>query len=487
MSDLRSKAVNSVLWTTIRTIVTALSGPLLLVLKARYLTPAEFGVMSIINVFIAIIAVVENFGFGTAVIQRDHVSKDERSSLFILQMLVCLVLGILLIASSSLFANIFDMPALSNLLPILSLTIFFNGPVILFTAFLEKEFHFKELSIIQIIREVTLFITTSAFFIFFDLGLLGVVLGQVIAVAVMAVLIIFASYRLNLLHIRFHFKWMDVRPFVKFGINVAGKQMSTQLTHHVDELIIGYFMSAQVLGYYHFAKNLLNKLRGLISTAFSKVLFPILSKVKNDLGQLSNVYNKISKYIGMFAFPIFIGIAITARVFIPVLFGEQWVASTNFFIILSIAYIPYLVTGNISTSLLYSRNRPNVVLFVDLIVNGIYILLLLFLSWMQWGIYSIVFLYAIYLVIKIMTLQAFASQELHSTLSKYLSLFIYPAAASIVMIIGVLAVQWIFVPLFSELIVLILSIVVGAIVYFGVYYLIDRQTIFDLISTVRNR
>lgn len=86
-----------------------------------------------------------------------------------------------------------------------------------------------------------------------------------------------------------------------------------------------------------------------------------------------------------------------------------------------------------------------------------------------------------------MTLQAFASQELHSTLSKYLSLFIYPAAASIVMIIGVLAVQWIFVPLFSELIVLILSIVVGAIVYFGVYYLIDRQTIFDLISTVRNR
>jgi len=486
MPDLKNQAVDGVLWTSVRTAVTSLLGPLLLVIKSRYLTPEEFGVLAIINIFLALINIIENFGFSTAIIQRDKVTKNERSSLFFFQILICIVLGALMIFSSPLFSTIFDMGPLQTLLPLLSVVIFLNGPAILFTAFLEKEFHFKELSIIQIIREVTLLVSTT-FFLISGLGLLGIVLGQIIAVAIMVVLILYVSFRKDLLHLRIHFKFAEVKPFIKFGLFIAGKQAMTQMTHHIDELIIGYFLSAEVLGLYHFAKNLLNRLRSLITTAFAKVLLPILSKVKNDLSRLTNVYNNISKYIGVFAFPIFVGIALTANYFIPVLFGNQWLESVDFFIILSLAYIPYILTANLATSLLYSVNKPNIVLYTDIVVNIIYILLLLLFSWLQLGIYIIVGLYAVYLIAKTMTLQFMTTLYLHSSFKDYLGLFKFIAVATLTMVLSVLVVQFILVDTVSNLIMLIVSIGVGAVVYFGMLYLLDRKTLYDMKDLILKR
>ena len=293
MSKLKNQAVNSIMWTSIKTAVNSLSAPLLLIFKARYLTPSEFGVMAIISVFVSLISVLENFGVSTAIIQKDEINKNERSSLFVFQTTLSMIMGLLIIFISPWISSIYDMDALVRLLPVLSLSVFFNGPVILFTAFLEKELHFKALSIIQIIREAALILATIILLIL-DFGLLGVVIGQVIAVVVMASLILIESYRVNLLHVHWHFKLAEIKPFIKFGMFIAAKQMMTQITHHIDELIIGYFLPAETLGLYHFAKNMLGKLRVLITTSFAKVMFPVLSKVKNDLTRLTNAYNKIS-------------------------------------------------------------------------------------------------------------------------------------------------------------------------------------------------
>ncbi|MDN6290426.1 MAG: oligosaccharide flippase family protein [Tetragenococcus koreensis] len=486
MSKLKKQAVNSIKWTTIKTVINSLTAPLLLIFKARYLSPTEFGVMAIINVFVSLISVLENFGVSTAIIQRDEITKGERSSLFVFQTAFSVIIGILIILFSPIMSAIYDMNALTSLLPILSLSVFFNAPVILFTAFLEKELHFKALSIIQIVREAVLVIST-VILLMFDFGLLGVVLGQVASVAVMVILVMIESYRADLLHLYWHFKLYEIKPFIKFGIYIVAKQLMTQITHHIDELIIGYFLSAEILGLYHFAKNMLGKLRILITTSFAKVMFPVLSKVKNDLTRLTNAYNKISKYLGIFAFPIFIGIAMTAHSFVPVLFGSEWLESTDFFVILSLSYIPYILTANLATSLLYTVNKPNLVLFTDIIVNSVYIALLLVFSWMGLGIYYIVSLYAVYLVIKTMTLQYLTTMYLHSTFRSYLALFKNTVIASVLMVLVVTGVNYFSTGNVSNLIELILSVIGGGLAYMVTYYFIDKKTLISMKNLALNR
>ena len=378
------------------------------------------------------------------------------------------------------------MSALTSLLPLLSIIVFLNGPIVLFTAFLEKDFYFKELSIIDMSRQIILFISTYVF-LFGGLGLRGVVIGQIVAITLKFILVLLVSYKKDYIHFNIHFNVHEIKPYIKFGLFIGGKQLMTQLTHHVDELIIGYFLSAEVLGLYFFAKNLLNRLRALITTAFSKVLLPLLSKVKNDLERLTRTYNAISRYVGVFAFPVFIGIALTADSFIPVLFGEEWLPSVEFFIILSIAYIPEMLTANLATSLLYSVNKPNLVLYLDIIANGIYIALLLLFSWLGLGIYTIVGLYAIYLIGKTTASQYLTQQHLHSTFKEYLGLFKYSLLATLVMGATVLALRYILLDLNSLLFKLIIYIVAGVTSYIITYVLIDKKTLKEIINLVTRK
>lgn len=487
MSSLKNQAVNSAKWTTARTLVTSLTGPILLIIKTNYLTPAEFGVMAIINIFISLIAVVENFGFNTAIIRKDVVTKDERSSLFILQLGVGFLLAFLLVVLSPFFGDIFDMGRLETLLPILSLSIIFNSPVTLFTAFLEKEFHFKELSIIQIIRELTLLVSTTLFFQFFTDDLLAVVIGQIVAVGVMAILIVGVSFKNDLLHLSFHFKFDDIKPYFKFGVAVAGKQLLIQITHNVDEMIIGLFLDETILGYYHFAKNLLNKFRQILTTSFSKILLPLLSKVKNNKVRLFRAYNLISVYIATVTFPVFTGIALTTNSFIPVFFDEGWLSSSNFFIILAIGYIPYLISPSIGNSLLYTINKPKLSFVIDFVNNISYILILFIFSWINAGIYPVVILYALYMLVKSISIQYFVYKEFDQTLLDYFSLFKGLLMCTVAMVIGVLGIQFILPDTINPIIELIVSVIIGAGVYIGSLYMIERKIFIDLLQMVTNR
>lgn len=485
MSSLKKQAINGVLWTTIQTVVTFLTGPLLMIFQARYLTPFEFGILSVIHIFLSIINVIENFGFSTAIIQRDHVTKNERSSLFFFQIIFTSLVGIIVVLIAPIVAQIFDMEPLSRLLPLLSIMVFLNGPAILFTAFLEKDFYFKELSLINITRQISIFLFTVIFLVV-GMGLTGVVLGQIISVAIMVFLILYVSHQKDYLHLKFHFNIKEIIPFIKYGLSIGAKQLMTQLTHHADELIIGYFLSAEILGLYYFAKNLLNRIRSLVSTAFSKVLLPLLSRVKTDTVRLTRTYNDISKYISVFAFPLFIGIALTADLFIPILFGDEWVPSVDFFVILSIAYIPYMLTANVATSLLYSINKPNLVLYTEIIANAIYIVSLLVISILNLGIYFVVGLYALYLILKTLTLQYLTQLHLHSTFKEYL-LLLKPALLSTGIMAILVLLSKLIINLNNPLIELTIIIAIGVLGYTLIYLLLDRRTIKDILNLVKSR
>ena len=487
MPSLKNQAVNGTKWTTARTILTAITGPILLIVKTRYLTPAEFGVMAIINIFIGIIGVLENFGFNTAIIRKDEVTKDERSSLFFLQVVTSIVLALLLVVSSPLIANVFDMQSLTSLLPLLSLSILFNSPVILFTAFLEKEFQFKTVSILHICREIILLVSTTLLFQVLTAPLYAVVIGQVIAVGFNAVAITIAAFKYNLLHLRLHFKLDDIKPFFRFGVVVGFQQVVIQVTHNVDEMIIGFFLPESVLGYYHFAKNLLNKMRQLLTISFSKVLLPVLSKVKHERERLIRGYNQMSVYIATVTLPAFVGIALTTNSFIPIFFEERWLASSNFFIILAISYIPYTISIALGTNLLYSINKPKLALAIDFVTNLAYILLLLLVSWLQIGLYPIVILYGLYMLVKSIVTQYYVYQQFNRSFFEYLKLFTGLITSTLIMVAVVLLAQNAVLNDMSVYVDFIVSVILGVLSYVASVYLFEKKTFHDLVGMVANR
>jgi len=484
MSDLKKRTVSSVMWSTIRTVVGLITSPLLLILKARYLSPAEYGVMSILNLFLALVTVIENTGINKAIIQRDNITENEKSSLLIFQLIVGIFLAMLLIILTPFISGILEINALKKFLPILSVTIVISAPILILSSFLEKEIRFKELSLIQIIRSIALLISTAICFVVFDMGLLGVVLGQVISSIVGLVLIIIVAIDVKLISFKKNFKIAEVIPFLKFGISIAGKQVLFEITMRLDEMIIGYYFSAETLGYYYFAKNTIAQLRAVVSGAVSKVLFPLLSKFKTDTTQLKRLYHQITEYLGLIAFPLFIGLVSTSYLFIPLLFGKEWLASNIFFIIIAIASIPNFLITNLASSLLYTLDKPSLVFSIELVANGLYITLLLIVSITTNNLFLILGTYVLYLIFKPVVLQYYTNRYLNMSFNNYALNLRVPLISSLIMGIIIIVIQYTLRSLVSGYTLLILCIVTGIIVYIGVYLLLDKETIYDVVDLI---
>lgn len=485
MGNLKKQAVSGVKWSGFQTIIVAISAPLLMLVKARFLTPSEFGTLSIITITIGLFNTIENFGISQAIIQRDEISKIEKSSLNVFNILFVTLLAVILFILSPFISSFFSDQNLEFLLRLVSLYLILNGPSLLYRAFLEKDFYFKELAIIRVLREGILAAAT-VLLLFLGYGLTGIVVAQLMAIGFSTVLTLYISYRHRVLLFSFAFKIKSLEPFMKFGLFVFGKQLMTFLTHHLDELIIGYLLSNEILGFYYFAKNMLSRLRELLTSSFSKVLFPLLSKVKNDRRKLSAAYNDISRYLAVAAFPIFIGIALTAHQFIPFIFGEEWIESVPYFRIFSIILIPYILTANIATSLLYSIDKPNLVFLTDVVINSLYLILLLVVT--SNGVFAILYAYSAYIILKTGTLQFLTSKFLETGFITYLLSFRKVLLVTVLMSAAILLTQWAFDDLINhDLIEFLISVVVGVGVYILSFILIDKKTIVELKSMVMSQ
>ena len=475
--SLQNKAISSIKWTTLQTIIVGVFGPATLIIKARYLSPEEFAYVAIINLIIGLFNLFEDFGISQAVIQRDKINKEESSSLFYFNILFCVLVAVALYFLSPLIAEFFSLPKLNTYLPLISIIVLLSGPTLLFRAFLQKGLYFKHLSIIAIIRSLLILISLTVFLVT-DLGVKAVIFGNIIGSLFTAFAIIFVAMYFRLVKISFYFMPRKILPFLRFGLFVLLKQIFTFIAHRVDEVVIGYFLAPEVLGIYHFGKNMLLNIRSIITSSFGKVLYPVLSKLKNHKERLAEAYLKISRYIAFGSFPIFTGIALTAHYFVPVVFGAEWIDSVIVFQVFSITMIFLVLTANVATSLLLAINKPAELLYIDLITNTIYFISLFLVA--VFGMKAILLAYSFYVVYKTVILQIYASRQLKQSFKTYLNELRKPFIISLLMAMPVLIFQFTAGRLMGDISVLICSVFIGTAFFILLAWRLEKKTIMDL-------
>ena len=306
LEGLKNRAISSVKWTTLQTVVLATTAPIFQIIKARYLDPKDFSYLAIIMICIGLSNTIKNFGISQSIIQKSEITREETSTLFFLNIFFAILLSILLLIFANLIANIFSLPDLAYFLKLSSIVIIVSAPSLLFRAFLEKNLFFKEISLIAIINNI-LIISITIIFLICRLGLLSIIYGNILSTLISTLMIIFISHRHKLIKLKWYFNFKNLYPFLKFGFYITAKQLFNFFSEHIDEVIVGYLLPSEILGFYYFGKNLLSKIRGLITAPFSKVIFPIFSKLQNNKKKLCSTYQKLTKYIAIIAFPFFFG------------------------------------------------------------------------------------------------------------------------------------------------------------------------------------
>ena len=243
------------------------------IILARLLTPAQYGVVGIITIFITIANVVVQSGFSTALVQKQKADKVDFSSVCYFDLFVALVMYGILYAAAPVIASFYGIAELEAIVRVLSIVLFPGAVISVQTAYVSRNLEFKGLFLSTLAASVasgviSIWMAANGF------GVWAMVGQQVSYYFVLMIALFFeVSWKPGLL-----FAFDRIKEMFSFGWKLLVASLIDTLFNNLYGLIMGKIYNEELLGAYNrgdqFPKLIVNNLGGgdPVSTASSLFL-----------------------------------------------------------------------------------------------------------------------------------------------------------------------------------------------------------------------
>ncbi|MCC5655412.1 lipopolysaccharide biosynthesis protein [Nostoc sp. XA010] len=433
-SNLRQKAVRSVIWTVIESWGRQVVSLVVFFILARLLNPETFGLIALASIFIEFVQIFVDQGFSVAIIQRQEINSEHLDTAFWTTLGISILLTVLSVAGAGLAANFFKQPHLVPIIQCLSISFIFNGLSSVQQAILERKFAFKSLAIRSLLAVIIGGIV-GVWMAFLGYGVWSLV-GQQLSGSFIQVVVL---WRVSDWRPGFQFSRIHVKELFSFGINISAFNIINFFNRRADDLLIGYYLGLVALGYYSVAYKLLLVMMQVLISTTTKVALPIFSRLQAEPERLLNAFYTATQFTSLIAFPIFLCVPVLATEFIKVFFGEQWIQSIPVLQILSLIGPVHLIFFY-NNSVILALGKPSWRLWIQVIntvTNVIGFALVVRL-----GIVAVASAYVVrgYLILPISLLAI--NKLVKINLYNYLRLYIVPLVASGAMVVTILITKY---------------------------------------------
>lgn len=467
----RKRSVSGVFALVSRTFTIQIIGLAANFLLTIYLSPSVFGVFFVVSAAIAFLSYFSDIGLAAALIQKkEKPSEIQLRTTFTIQQVLVIFLVLIALVLSNKIGSFYKLDQAGILLfQALVIAFFLSSLKTIPSIILERNLRFEKLVIPQIVENLFFNITAVI------LAVKGFgITSFTIAVLARGLSGVLAMYIISPWRIRFGFSKDAVAQLVSFGIPF---QTNSLLALVKDDLLIAYLgkvLPISQVGYIGFAQKWALMPIRLIMDNVIRVTFPSFSRLQSNKDVLRKAVEKSIFAACLFIFPALAGLVVLAPYFINIIpkytKWEPALISLTFFSMNA-------ALSSISTPLTNALNA------VGKITITLYLMILwTAATWILTPIAIIFFgfngvsiasaLIATSLVLVIYLVKKHIDFSLYRTVS-------YPFLATLIMGIVLYFASQV---LINNLFTLILMIIVGGILYFGIMILLARQ---ELIADIR--
>jgi len=307
---------------------------------ARLLTPADYGLIGMVTVVVNFAQMFKDAGLSMATVQKDKISHEQISTLFWINVLISVVLGVCVLVGSPLVAAFYGKPELTAVTAVLSISFIISGLSIQHAALLRRHMRFGNLAIIHIAAQVITLVVTIllALYGWRYWALIGGSLTS--AFAVVTLTFYFCPWLPGRMR-----KGTGVRDMLKFGGHLTGFNFINYFSRNADNILIGRFIGVDALGLYAKAYQIVYMPLANIRNPVNRVTIPVLSSLKGDPERFRRYYGKIVFILAFFSMPLMAFCVMFPKELILLIFGAQWLSMTDIFRVLAIAGFIQPVTG----------------------------------------------------------------------------------------------------------------------------------------------
>ena len=424
------KIKDGILWTFFGNLVKGGSGILLISILSRELGPEKIGLIGILSVIYGLCETLLDFGVSQSIVSKKSVEKNELSSLFWLNQGLGLILFVAIYFLADPIADFIGYVEISKMIKILSIVFIIEPIDLVFQAILQKNMNFKVLESVSVIKQFSVLISTLLF-LNFNLGIASYVCG-IVAGAFVDACLLFRYFLKNKLWMpNFHFRLSECKKHLRFGFYTTLKSFLNFAGTNLDQIIVAKVFSIEVLGLYYFSKKIIEQPISFITSSFSKISFPLYSRMKKD-HDIKNVYELLTKKISLIGFPILSIAFVFSPYLVELFFGNKWLESVELIRLFLIVGAIQIISVGFSSSVILSKDKPKELFLTDLFFTPTR-LFLIFLS----SLYSIkatIIFYMLIMLIKSIYLQSKTNKLINLSFKEYFSQLKNPIIISVVYI-----------------------------------------------------
>ncbi len=365
MSSLKQKATKGVLWSAIERFSAQGVQFILGIIVARLLLPADYGLIGMLAIFLAISQAFIQSGFGAALIQKQNRDELDFSTTFYFNIVVASFFYLLLYFSAPFIADFYKQPLLIPLTRVVGITLIIDSFAVVQRTKYNIELDFKtqtkaSLSSILISGAIGIYLAYTGY------GVWAIVWQTI-------------SRRLiNTVVLWFYLKWLPKEGFsytrfkklFSFGSKLLISGLFNAFYQNIYVIVIGKFFSVGELGTFTRAKQFNSFPTMNLSTIMGRVTFPLMSSIQDDNNRLLAVYTNLIKHYALIIFPIMMGLAAVAEPMIRILLSEKWIDTAWMLQLLTFSGMWYPIL-QLNLSILNVKGRSDLFLKLDLISKAV--------------------------------------------------------------------------------------------------------------------
>ena len=318
--SLSARTLSGLGWSYLASFIKVFLSLLVLVLLARLLTPAEFGLFGIAWIFMIMGVRFGQSFVGPAIIQRSELSAGHIQTGFTLSFIIgSTVTGLVWLLAPSIGA-FFQEPTATDVLQVLSVIFIINGVGSVPVHLLRRDLRFRELMVIDLTAYTIGYGFTTVILALHGYGVWSLVWGEIICRGVHTVIALCYT------HVRLYPRWsgQEVADLLSTGAGFSLARIFEFIAHQGGHFVIGRWLGATALGYYSRADKLALAPKNHVSQNLLQVLFPAMAQRQHGTERLATIYLHGLELLSLLALPLSVMLFLAAPEIVLVILGGQW-------------------------------------------------------------------------------------------------------------------------------------------------------------------